>query len=204
MVDPVTGDIRAKRVLTVIDNDGKPHSECVTETYVRDRWILDEPKSLASAGAEFEAWKSTYNAAMEAERDSLKIDLATAQESLTKAESARDEAVAKTASLQSLADQVPGLQVEVERLNALVPPPVGPRQITRREFSALFDSKAPGKMRATWDSDSDIAFQVCLALFTWDGLIDLDSPLLAQMLGGLAQAGLLTVDEMSAIIAGDA
>lgn len=117
----------------------------------------------------------------------LIAEIDAAQKAMTDAESSHAETVAM-------------MQAEIDRLTSLIPPTPGPRQITRREFSARFDAMAPGKMRAIWDSDSDIAFQVCLALFTWDGPIDLDSPLLAQLLGGLVQTGFLTSDEMTAII----
>jgi len=162
------------RHLELFIRNGKTAAQCRTETDGR----LDDPKSIAVAGPEWSAFVADFGATQAAEIASLTAG--------------RDEAVA------ALETQRATMQAEIDRLTALVPPPMGPREITPREFLnrisdedklAIMQSKDPRCLAAMW------------TLFTTLS-VDLDSPLLADLIDALIDAGIEIDDaEREAIFA---
>lgn len=118
---------RVRRVVTTIDSNGSAFSEVHTETQYGERWLPNDPTSLATAGDEAAAWKAEYNAALESERDSLLTTVAT----LT---TERDSALAHVVPLQS---QVAELQAQ---LDAILNPP-GPDLSTVAGAKAYISSE---------------------------------------------------------------
>lgn len=96
----------------------------------------------------------------------------------------RDEVVA------AIESQRETMQAEIDRLTALIPPPPNPRELTPREFlsrisdadkMAIMQSKDPRCMAAMW------------TLFTTLS-VDLDSPILVDLIDALVDAG-IQIDE---------
>jgi len=93
--------IRPKHVELFITNDGHTVAQCRTETNGR----IDDPVSIAVAGAEWSAFLAEWGQSQQAQIQSLTAE--------------RDAALA---SLQPL-------QAEIERLTELIPAPVDPNAV---------------------------------------------------------------------------
>lgn len=188
---------RVRKVITAVDSAGVPFSEVHTETLVGNRWMPNDPTSLADAGPEAAAWKSQFNAAVSAQFDALKAQHAAAQAELATLTTARDAGLQTIASLTeqvetipSLTERIAALTAERDELQSRVPPQPGPREVSPREFLArisdadkiaIMSSRDPRCMAAMW------------TLFTTLS-VDLDSPILAELVDALIDAG-IEIDE---------
>lgn len=178
---------RLRKVITAIDANGKPFSEIHRETEVNGKWYPDDPVPLSQAGPDSDVWKTTFNAAVLAENESLKTTLATI-------------ATDHEATLADLRSQIASLTAERDAALAQIPPVPGPREVTPAAVLGRIRDASPNSLQRIWSSELEIAALAAATLFTWPGMINLDSPLLAQLLGGLTQAGLLTADEVAKIL----
>jgi hypothetical protein len=160
------GTIRGVSVDSMLCIDGvAKQSSQVPASGLDDPIIADTLAALsAKTGEELIALRAS-TAALTTERDTLEIE---------------------AEKVPGLTQQVVTLTAEVARLTALVPAPLGPRQITPREFLnrisdedklAIMQSKDPRCMAAMW------------TLFTTLS-VDLDSPLLSELIDALIDAGI--------------
>lgn len=113
----------------------------------------------------------------------------------------------QVATIPALHEQIATLTADLatrtaERDAALaqIPPAPGPREVTPQAFLLRVMSVAPHAIGKIWSSESEIAGVVAATLFTWPGLIDLDSPRLKELLGGLEQSGLMTQEEIAKVL----
>jgi hypothetical protein len=98
---------------------------------------------------------------------------------------------AAVAERDSLASEVADLREEVERLEALVPLPRGPREVTPEEFLKRF---SPEDIVAIDQSKDPRVVLAKVTLQTRSSVIDLDSEILRNMIAGLIEAG-IQIDE---------
>lgn len=133
---------------------------------------------LISIRDEYQAAYAQSVVDVSAAKDQL---LAAEQEAHSATKTLLDEATAK----------LPELQAENDRLTALVPQPLGQRQVTPEQFLTRF---SPDDL-VTIDQSKDPRVIIAkLTLQTRESVIDLDSPLLAGMIDGLIAAG-IPIDE---------
>ena len=104
----------------------------------------------------------------------------------------RDSAVA------SLESQRATMQAEIDRLTALVLPPIGPRQIYPRE---LLGRLTFAEVVAAIKTDDDAAIYAVANLQTTVSPIDLDSDETRTLIGALVVAGILTPERLAEILA---
>jgi len=181
------------RHLELFIRDNKTVAQCRTETNGR----LDDPVSIAVAGPEWTAFLAAWNqtqaaeiVALTAERDALQTSL-----SIMTADRDGQKAIADTVpglqeQLATLASEKAALQAEADRLTLLVPPPLGPREITPREFLARISDQ---DKLTIWNSDDPRCAAAMWELFAATS-INLDSPVLAGMIDMLIEAG-VDIDE---------
>lgn len=91
----------------------------------------------------------------------------------------------------ALASEVADLLNQIEVLRAQVPPERGPREITPEEFLSRF---SPADIVAIDQSSDPRVVLAKVTLQTRSSVIDLDSPVLKQMIDGLIEAG-VAIDE---------
>lgn len=198
---------RIRKVITAIDASGNAFSEVHSETQVGERWFPNDPTSLSVAGPEASAWQEQFNSAVSSELDTLKSTHNTTLEELAAITVERDMAQKQAESLTEQVARIEGLLSRIDELLAerdellsRVPPEQGPRQLTPNEFMIRMLTVAPQHVREIWTSDSEAAAMASVMLFTTIGLIDLDSPKLAELLKGLIAAGLLSQTERDEIL----
>jgi hypothetical protein len=107
----------------------------------------------------------------------------------------RDAALLQIVDLQS---QITSLTAEVERLTALVPPPIGPRQVYPRELLARLTF---AEVVAAIRTDDDAAIYAVANLQTTVSPVDLDSEETRTLIGALVVAGVLTPERLAEILA---
>jgi uncharacterized small protein (DUF1192 family) len=134
-----------------------------------------------------------FNLAALAERDAEKSDHDSTKALLATAETARDDASSQIAVLQSQVDTIPGLlsqiaamTAEVERLTALIPKPLGPREITAEAFFARLSLE--DVIAIMCNKDPRVVLAV-VRLFVRSEVIDLDSDILKGLIAGLVDSG---------------
>lgn len=94
--------------------------------------------------------------------------------------------------------QITSLTAEVERLTALVPLPIGPRQVYPRELLARLTF---AEVVAAIRTDDDAAIYAVANLQTTVSPVDLDSEETRTLIGALAVAGILTPERLAEILA---
>jgi hypothetical protein len=92
---------------------------------------------------------------------------------------------------ETLNKRIAELTTEVDRLTQLVPIPPGPREITPEQFMKRF---SPSDLIAIDQSKDPRVILAKVTLQTRESVIELDSPLLGQMIDGLIAAG-IPIDE---------
>lgn len=102
--------------------------------------------------------------------------------------------------ISTTATELAAMAAERDEWKAQVPPPPKPREVMPGKLLARLMAVAPRAITKIWISREDIAAISAATLFTWPGLIDLDSPRLKEMFSGLVAAGLLTDDEMAKVL----
>jgi hypothetical protein len=91
------------------------------------------------------------------------------------------------------------MQAEINRLTALVPPPMGPREITPESFLTRFSAE---DIVAIDQSKDPRVILAKVTLQTRSSVINLDSPTLAGLVDGLIAGGIEIDDaEREAIFA---
>jgi hypothetical protein len=100
-------------------------------------------------------------------------------------------AASVVAQRDGLAAQVSELLEQIEILQAQIPAPRGPRQVTPEQFLARF---SPADIVAIDQSTDPRVVLAKVTLQTRSSVIDLDSPLLTAMIDGLIAAG-IAIDE---------
>jgi hypothetical protein len=125
-----------------------------------------------------------------AERDALQASLATMMEDRDAQKAIADTVPGLQEQVATLSVEKAALQAEVERLTLLVPPPLGPREITPREFLARISDQ---DKLTIWNSDDPRCAAAMWELFAATS-INLDSPVLAGMIDMLIEAG-VDIDE---------
>ncbi len=106
----------------------------------------------------------------------------------------------QVATIPALHEQIATLTAERDTALAQIPPPPKPREVTPQALLLRVMSVAPHAIGKIWSSESEIAGVVAATLFTWPGLIDLDSPRMKELLGGLEQSGLMTQEEIAKVL----
>lgn len=162
------------RHLELFIRDGKTAAQCRAETNGR----LDDPVSIAVAGPEWSAFVADFGQAQAAEIESLIAE--------------RDIAVA------ALETQRATMQAEIDRLTALVPPPIGPRQIYPRQ---LLGRLTFAEVVAAIRTENDAAIYAVANLQTTVSPVDLDSEETRTLIGALVVAGILTPERLAEILA---
>ena len=191
-----------------------------TITTLNGRDYESDPSPLTgTSDPAFVEFADQFSAAVTAERDALQTQLQEAttardalQTQLQEATTARDalqtqlqEATTARDALQTQANLVPdlqsqvatlkaenaALQAEVDRLTALVPPPMGLREVTAEEFLSRFSDTDRVAIGLSQDPRAILAQQ---ELFTRSSRIDLDSPRLIGLIDALIDAG-IPIDE---------
>lgn len=196
---------RTRKVITAIDANGKPFAEIHRETQIGERWFPDDPVPLELGGADAEAWKTEFNAAQQAENTSLKAEAETLKaEHATAVETLNADHASTVSTLNAqiatLTADLSAMTAERDAAVAQIPPPPAPREVTPQALLMRVMTTSPHAIGKIWSSESEIAGVVAATLFTWPGLINLDSERLKELLGGLTQAGLLTADEVAKIL----
>lgn len=102
------------------------------------------------------------------------------------------------AERDSLASQVVAMQTEIDRLTALIPPPLPPRSIYPRE---LLGRLTFAEVVAAIRTDDDAAIYAVANLQTVVSPVDLDSEETHTLIGALVRAGIITPERMSEILA---
>jgi hypothetical protein len=162
------------RHLELFIRDGKTAAQCRTETNGR----LDDPVSIAVAGPEWSAFVADFGQTQAAEIAALTTG--------------RDEAVS------ALETQRATMQAEIDRLTALISPPIGPRQIYPRE---LLGRLTFAEVVAAIRTDNDAAIYAVANLQTTVSLVDLDSEETRTLIGALIVAGILTPERLAEVLA---
>lgn len=192
-----------KHLELFIKSDGTIVAQCRTETNGR----LDDPVSLNVAGEIWQQFKTDWNAALLAQIDDRNatcealtsaVETLTAERDAAQANADRylEQLTAAQELLDSLTAEHTALEAERDALLARVPPEPKPREVTPAAFLERFEQQ---QLYRIWNSESPIAGAACWTLFTWQGLINLDSPRLHQLLAGLVAAELLTADDVTHI-----
>ena len=92
---------------------------------------------------------------------------------------------------ETLKTRIAEFTTEVDRLTKLVPLPPGPREITPEQFMKRF---SPSDLIAIDQSKDPRVIIAKVTLQTRESFVELDSPLLGQMIDGLIAAG-IPIDE---------
>lgn len=176
------------RHLELFIRENKTVAQCRTETNGR----LDDPVSIAVAGPEWTAFLSAWGKTQAAEIAALTAARDALQTSLTEMTADRDEQKVIADTVPALQEQMAtlitekaALQAEVARLTALVPLPLGPREITPREFLSRISTE---DKLAIWNSDDPRCAAAMWELFAATS-INLDSPVLSGMIDTLIESG---------------
>lgn len=176
---------RPYELLARFGADGKVSGVSIrTITTVDGRDFESDPRPLDGVDdPAFAGFAKQFGAAVTAERDALTARLAT----LT---SERDVLQNAVNTIPDLTTKNAELEAEVARLTLLVPPPVGPRELTPREFLARISDQ---DKLTIWNSDDPRCAAAMWELFAATS-INLDSPVLAGMIDMLIEAG-VDIDE---------
>lgn len=157
-------------------------------TTIDGRDYESDPVPLSNAAnPEFAAFADQFAAAAVAERDSLKVTLATLTTERDSLQIQADRVPSLESEISDLRSERDTLTAEVARLTALVPPPRGPREVTPEEFLTRFS--AADIVAIDQSSDPRVVIAK-VTLQTRSSVISLDSPLLVEMIDGLIDAGI--------------
>lgn len=167
--------------------DGKTAGQCRTETNGR----LDDPVAIAIAGPEWSAFFEQWGQAQAVEIDALQTQVTTLTNERDALQSQADTIPGLQSQIESLTTAKAALEAEVARLTALVPPPMGPRELTPREFLSRISDQ---DKLTIWNSDDPRCAAAMWELFAATS-INLDSPILAGMIDMLIEAG-VDIDEI--------
>lgn len=102
------------------------------------------------------------------------------------------------AERDSLATQVATMQDEIDRLTALIPPPLPPRTLYPRELLGRFTF---AEVVAAIRTDDDAAIYAVANLQTTVAPINLDSQETRTLIGALVAAGIFTTERLAEILA---
>lgn len=178
---------RPYELLARFGADGKVSGVSIrTITTVDGRDFESDPRPLDGVDdPAFAGFAKQFGAAVTAERDALTARLATLTSERDVLQNAVNTIPDLTAKLDSLKQSKAELEAEVARLTALVPAPLGSREITPREFLSRIsqDDKL-----AIWNSGDPRCAFAMMELFSATS-INLDSPVLAGMIDMLVEAG---------------
>lgn len=160
--------------------------------------VVVERDALLSQVAELKSIIESERLSSAAEIERLSSIVAGLNAALSELVSSRDAAVSESVRLQVIADSVPELQSEIDRLTELVPAPLSPRQIYPRE---LLGRLAFAEVVAAIRTDDDAAIYAVANLQTTVLPIDLDSEETRTLIGALVVAGILTPARLAEILA---
>lgn len=119
---------------------------------------------------------------------------ASAMEQVTTITAERD------AALQSVETVRAELQAEIDRLTALVPPPVADYMITPAVFVERLEAASPGVIDRLWASDTKEAGRLAVTLFTWSDRIDCrPGGRLEGYLNLIVQMGFMDADDVQKV-----
>lgn len=102
------------------------------------------------------------------------------------------------AERDSLASQVVAMQAEIDRLTALIPPPLPARSIYPRELLGRFTF---AEVVAAIRTDDEAAIYAVANLQTTVAPINLDSEETRTLIGALVVAGIITTERLAEILA---
>lgn len=160
--------------------------------------LTSERDTLTSAKSDLQTQlseKTSEASTLASERDSLQAQLETVTADRDAKSAEIDELLAEKLSLSK---DLQAANVEIVRLTALVPVPPEPNWITPQEFLGRLQTAAPGIIKRIWISESEIAAEAAVMLFTWSGLIEITrGKLLEQMLQSLKAIDLITEEEIA-------
>ncbi len=200
--------MQPKHIELFIRSDGVVVAQCRTETAGR----LDDPVSLHVGGEIWAQFQSDWGAAQLAQiadltsaRDQLTTDLQALTAERDQLQQQLEQATATLADLQeqhsTYAFERAALQAEIDRLTALVPPPATDYQVSRSEFLERLQAADEQIMFDIWKSDSPQAIMAVVALFTYDGLVDLrPNSRTHQMLQSLIPIGVITEEQVQSLL----
>jgi len=133
-----------------------------------------------------------------AERDALQASLATMMGDRDAQKAIADTVPGLQEQVATLSVEKAALQAEVERLTALVPPPLPERSIYPRELlGRLTKAEIVDAIRT---DDEDVIFAVANLQTTVSPVL-LDSDEVRMMIGSLVVAGILTPERMQEVLA---
>jgi hypothetical protein len=143
-----------------------------TITTVNGRDFEGDPQPLSGTGdAAFAAFADQFAAAVVSERDT---------------------------AVAALETQRATMQAEIDRLTALIPPPLPERSIYPRE---LLGRLTMAEVVAAIRSDDDAVIFAVANLQTTVSPVLLDAPETQMLIGSLVQAGILTPERMAEVLA---
>lgn len=167
-------------------------SDIVTLNATHSAAVAELQAKITAANGETQVAKS--------ERDSALRDVAELTSRVEPLETQVATIPALHEQIATLTSDLATMTAERDAALAQIPPPPKPREVTPQALLLRVMSVAPHAIGKIWSSDSEVAGVVAATLFTWPGLIDLDSPKLAELLGGLGQAGLMTPEEIAKVL----
>lgn len=101
------------------------------------------------------------------------------------------------AERDSLATQIATMQAEIDRLTALIPPPLPPRTLYPRELIGRFTF---AEVVAAIRTEDDAAIYAVANLQTTVAPINLDSEETRTLIGALVVAGIITTERLAEIL----
>jgi hypothetical protein len=170
-----------------------------TITTVAGRDYEGDPQPLSGAtDPAFSAFAEQFAASAVTERDAEKTAHETTKDALDTITKERDSLQTQVDAIPAMSQQIAELQAEIERLTALIPPELPARSIYPRELlGRLTRAEVIAALRS---DDDDVIFAVANLQTTVSPVL-MDSEETQMLIGSLVQAGILTPERMSEVLA---